>query len=54
MKEIRKDLFEMTCPLAHCISSDFALGAGIAVMFRRMGVKRTLTRKGLLPSYNSK
>ena len=42
MKEIRKDLFEMTCPLAHCISSDFALGAGIAVMFRRMGVKRTL------------
>lgn len=30
--------------LAHCISSDFALGAGIAKEFRNRGVADTLTR----------
>lgn len=44
MKEICKDLFEMTCPLAQCISSDFALGAGIALEFRGMGVKKQLIK----------
>lgn len=28
--------------LCHCISSDFALGAGIAKTFAKMGVKKTL------------
>lgn len=34
------DVFERGkgCYLAHCISSDYALGAGIAVHFRKMGV----------------
>ena len=42
--EERRDLF--TVPndyaLVHCISADFALGAGIAVQFRNMGVKKEL------------
>lgn len=42
--EEKRDLF--TVPeeyaLVHCISADFALGAGIAVNFRNMGVKREL------------
>ena len=44
MKEIHKDLFKMECPLAHCISSDFAMGAGIALNFRRMGVEKQLKK----------
>lgn len=34
------DIFERgkDCYLAHCISSDYALGAGVAVRFREMGV----------------
>lgn len=44
-KEIRGDLFSLPKEyiLAHCISSDFALGAGIAKTFRdRYGIKETL------------
>lgn len=42
----KADLF--TAPqdyiLAHCISADFRLGAGIAVKFKQMGVKNELER----------
>lgn len=31
--------------LCHCISSDFALGAGIAKLFAKMGVKKQLCEK---------
>lgn len=41
--EIQGDLFTRTdCVLCHCISSDFALGAGIAKRFAQMGVKKQL------------
>lgn len=41
--EIQGDLFTRTdCALCHCISSDFALGAGIAKKFAQMGVKKQL------------
>lgn len=41
--EIQGDLFSRTdCVLCHCISSDFALGAGIAKRFAQMGVKKQL------------
>lgn len=41
--EIQGDLFTRTdCALCHCISSDFALGAGIAKRFAQMGVKKQL------------
>lgn len=41
--EIQGDLFSRTdCTLCHCISSDFALGAGIAKKFAQMGVKKQL------------
>ena len=47
-KEIRGDLF--TAPvsslLVHCISADFALGAGIAKRFASMDVKRQLISMG--------
>lgn len=38
--EEKRDLFSLdnTYALCHCISSDFKLGAGIAVKFREMGV----------------
>ena len=41
-----KDLFSVgnDYVLAHCVSADFALGAGIAVKFRDMGVKEALKR----------
>lgn len=44
-EEIR-DLFSVSNDyvLAHCISADFALGAGIAIKFRDMGVKDELTK----------
>ena len=38
--------------LAHCISADFALGAGIAVKFREMGVRDMLKRE--YPDYLSR
>lgn len=43
-KEVEGDLFELGkgSYLVHCISSDFALGAGIAVKFRQMGVADSL------------
>ena len=44
MKEICENLFEMACPLAHCISADFAMGAGIAFTFRAMGIKKELIK----------
>ena len=37
--------------LAHCISSDIAMGAGIAVKFRDMGVKDALLRMNR-PAWN--
>jgi len=39
-REEKRDLFTVgnDYALAHCISSDFALGAGIALKFRQMGV----------------
>lgn len=41
--EIQGDLFTRAdCALCHCISSDFALGAGIAKRFAQMGVKNQL------------
>lgn len=47
--EVQGDLFEPEVmaenTLAHCISSDFALGAGIAKMFAKMGVKNELCGK---------
>lgn len=50
IKEIKMDLFEVESPyhLAHCISSDCKLGAGIAVEFER----RYQLRQKLL-SYSS-
>lgn len=44
-EEIR-DLFTVddSYVLAHCISSDFVMGAGIAAQFTKRGVKRTLMR----------
>ena len=45
-KEITQDLFESDSNtyLAHCISADFALGAGIAKAFNAKGVKDALER----------
>lgn len=41
--EVQGDLFSRTdCAFCHCISSDFALGAGIAKKFAQMGVKKQL------------
>ena len=42
--EIKCNLFSVSTEyaLVHCISADFALGAGIAVQFRNMGVKQEL------------
>lgn len=45
-KEINQDLFltnEATA-FVHCISADFALGAGIALKFNELGVKQQLER----------
>lgn len=45
---IKGDLFtaDKECVLAHCISSDFALGAGIAKIFcDKLGTKEELERK---------
>lgn len=47
-KEIQRDLFTLDAEyvLAHCISADYALGAGIAKVFAdRYGVKAELLRK---------
>ncbi len=47
-KEVKKDLFTLDAEyvLAHCISADYALGAGIATIFRnKYGVKAALLRK---------
>lgn len=40
IKEVKKDLFTVSddYALVHCISADFALGAGIAKEFRNGGV----------------
>ena len=45
LKYIKGDLFTAKSALAHCISSDFALGAGIAKMFAAKGVKSELLYK---------
>lgn len=41
---IKNDLFRLPSDyyLAHCISSDFAMGAGIAVLFTQRGIKTYL------------
>lgn len=46
-KEEKRDLFGVSTDyaLAHCISADFALGAGIAVLFKNIGVKAELMSK---------
>lgn len=48
-----QDLFTVSKDyyLCHCISADFALGAGIAKKFAEMGVKKELVREysGILP-----
>lgn len=46
--EIKKDLFTMSDDyyLAHCISADFKMGAGIAVLFNKhFDMKNILTQK---------
>ena len=49
--EEKRDLFSVSSDhvLVHCISSDFAMGAGIATKFANMGVKNIL-----LSNYSSK
>ena len=44
IKEEKRDLFSVGSDyyLCHCISSDFALGAGIAKEFNKRGVKESL------------
>ena len=44
VNEYKKDLFKVDSAnyLVHCISSDFALGAGIAKLFKQRGVKQYL------------
>lgn len=46
-KEIYGNLFDLPddCILAHCISADFALGAGIAAQFTAKGVRDELFSK---------
>lgn len=46
LTEMKQDLFTVDADfaLAHCISSDYAMGAGIAVKFTQMGVKNALMR----------
>lgn len=51
--EIKKDLFTMSDDyyLAHCISADFKMGAGIAVLFNKhFDMKNILTQK--YPKYH--
>ena len=50
-KEEHRDLFSVPedYVLAHCISSDFVMGAGIAKQFTNRGVKNTL-----MENYNQK
>lgn len=45
--EIKSDLFKVSndYTLVHCISADFALGAGIAKQFRDRGVRAALLAK---------
>ena len=40
-----KEIISSGYALCHCISSDFALGAGIAKQFAKMGVKKQLCEK---------
>lgn len=44
LKEVKLDLFRVPSNfyLAHCISSDFVMGAGIAMEFTRRGVRTYL------------
>lgn len=39
--EKRENLFNYNCPIAHCISADYAMGAGIAVEVSRRYKLRT-------------
>lgn len=40
-----KEIISSGYALCHCISSDFALGAGIAKQFAKMGVKKALCER---------
>lgn len=46
LKYVTGDLFtaDKDCALAHCISSDYAMGAGIAKAFTKMGVKDAIIK----------
>lgn len=45
--EEKENLFTYTCPIAHCISADYAMGAGIAVeVSKRYRVKQYLKENG--------
>lgn len=49
LTEIKQDLFDVSSSyhFAHCVSSDYALGAGIAVAFEsRFGLRKILSEKG--------
>ena len=52
--EERRDLFgtDKGYTLAHCISADFALEAGIAAAFSRMGVKAELLKNYPMGKWN--
>jgi O-acetyl-ADP-ribose deacetylase (regulator of RNase III) len=46
LRYVTGDLFtaDKDCALAHCISSDYAMGAGIAKAFTKMGVKDAIIK----------
>ncbi len=45
--EIKRDLFASESPLAHCVSKDFSMGKGIAVLFKdKFGTVSQTYRQG--------
>ena len=56
LKEEHRDLFTVSKDymLVHCISADFAMGAGIAVEFTKFGVKRTLQTNDIYTAIKDK
>jgi hypothetical protein len=36
LKEMNGDLFTAKCSMAHCVAEDLRMGAGIAVMFKKL------------------
>jgi hypothetical protein len=49
-REEQRDLFALPAEymLVHCISADFAMGAGIAKQFTRLGIREALLRGEML------